>query len=69
MTSTRATELFEQAIEIAPDAREAWLAEVCASDDELRAEVERMLRIDEKASAFLETPPDMLRQVIEVRPA
>jgi eukaryotic-like serine/threonine-protein kinase len=51
-------ELFEAAVRIAPAGREAWLRAACGEDDDLRAEVGRLLAQDERANrvGFL-TPP------------
>ncbi|MGA9342241.1 MAG: serine/threonine-protein kinase [Rhodanobacteraceae bacterium] len=60
MDRKRVDELFDQLFEIAPGQRVAWLDRTCADDAALRAELERMLRIDAKASAFLESPPNLV---------
>lgn len=52
----RARDLFGEAIDIARAERNAWLIAACGDDHALRAEVERMLRIDAKATTFLEAP-------------
>src|SRR5215471_4753345 len=39
-----------------PDARRAYLAEVCGSDAEFRARVEELLAVHERATSFLEAP-------------
>ena len=51
-------ELFKAAVRIDPAGREAWLRAACGGDDELRAEVTRLLAHDERADrvGFL-TPP------------
>ncbi len=53
----RIAELFEQAIELPEHERETWLAAACAGNEELRAEVERLLRADARAARFMERPP------------
>jgi eukaryotic-like serine/threonine-protein kinase len=52
-------ELFDAAVRIDPAGREAWLGAACGGDDDLRAEVGRLLAQDERASrvGFL-TPPE-----------
>ena len=52
-------ELFDAAVRIDPAGREAWLRAACGGDDELRAEVGRLLAQDERADrdGFL-TPPE-----------
>ena len=49
-------ELFEQALEREPTARASFLDGACAADPSLRREVEEMLRFDERAEDFIETP-------------
>ncbi|MCA1624215.1 MAG: protein kinase [Acidobacteria bacterium] len=49
-------EVFEAVIELPPAKREAYLAEVCNGDDDLRHEVEQLLTADEQASDFIESP-------------
>ncbi len=51
-------DLFEEAVRIAPGAREAWLRETCGADEGLRLEVGRLLAGDERVDrdGFL-TPP------------
>jgi non-specific serine/threonine protein kinase/serine/threonine-protein kinase len=46
-------ELFHAMLELPPDRRAAALAAACGDDVELRAEVERLLRADDQASAFV----------------
>lgn len=49
-------ELFQAALEYEPSARPAFLAEVCADDDELRREVESLLLWETQAEKFIEKP-------------
>jgi eukaryotic-like serine/threonine-protein kinase len=56
----RIAELFEHAVELPVAEREAWLAAQCGSDDALRAEVERLLRADQRAANFMERPPALI---------
>src|ERR1700749_4770337 len=49
-------ELFEQALERAEGERARFLDAACAGDPSLRREVEEMLRFDERAAEFIETP-------------
>jgi len=51
----RLESLFEEALRLAPAERSGWLARAC-DDDELRAEVERLLGADQEAAggAFLQ---------------
>lgn len=48
-------ELFEAALEREPKDRAAFLESACGDDQELRREVEKMLRIDEQATEFIQT--------------
>lgn len=48
-------ELFEAALEQPPQDRAAFLDKACGNDRELRREVEKMLRIDEQATEFIQT--------------
>jgi serine/threonine-protein kinase len=45
----RIGELFKDAVRIDPAGRGAWLRAACGGDDELRAEVGRLLALDERA--------------------
>ncbi len=53
--------LLEAAMEQAPAARPAFLAQTCNGDEELRREVESLLHADEQANNFLAEPllPDL----------
>jgi hypothetical protein len=42
----KVVELFHAALELEPEARPAFLSQACASDEELRTEVEAMLAAD-----------------------
>jgi serine/threonine-protein kinase len=42
-------DVFEAAVQIAPDSREEWVRTACAGDDDLRVEVNRLLAQDEQA--------------------
>ena len=50
----RVTQLFDEALQRAPEQRERFLAEACAGDDALRAEVRSLLSHHEEAAGFLE---------------
>jgi eukaryotic-like serine/threonine-protein kinase len=50
----RLTEIFDAALERAPADRGRFLDDACASDPELRAEVESLLAAHDRADAFLE---------------
>lgn len=68
----KAEELFAQCLELSAPMRQRLLAEACAGDPDLRAEVESLLKHAE-GSAFLETPaveqiaPDALPEADESR--
>ena len=49
-------ELFPQLLERDPSDRAAFLDETCAGDDELRAELERLVASHESSESFLELP-------------
>lgn len=48
-------ELFEAALEREPRERAAFLDKACGSDQQLRREVEKLLRIDEQATEFIQS--------------
>ena len=50
-------ELFARASELRPDLRSAFLDVACAGNPETRARVEALLRADDEARSFLESPP------------
>ena len=52
----RIDELFEAALEREGEERTQFLTEACAGDVSLRREVERMLKFDEQARDFIESP-------------
>jgi serine/threonine-protein kinase len=62
MDRERVADLFEHAVGMPVPARAAWLDHACAGDLALRAELERLLRADANASAFMEQPPDLIRE-------
>ena len=52
----RASNLFERALDVAPDARDAWLVAECADDAALLSTVKRWLVADSTGDDFLERP-------------
>ena len=50
---SRLEDLFHQMLELPPDRRTAALAAACGDDEGLRTEVERLLKADAQASAFV----------------
>jgi eukaryotic-like serine/threonine-protein kinase len=53
----RVSDLYHQALERAPEGRSAFLQAACGGDDDLRAEVESLLRYEPQAAGFLLRPP------------
>ncbi len=58
-TWTRLQELFEQALELPVEERQAFLDAACGDDEELRADIEVLLRADERNSELSDQPPDL----------
>ncbi|MDA2933317.1 serine/threonine protein kinase [Acidobacteria bacterium AH-259-D05] len=52
----RISEVTASAMELGGEERAAFLKEACGSDEELRQEVERLLREDEQAGSFMQKP-------------
>jgi serine/threonine-protein kinase len=50
--------LFNRALDVTPERRDAWLLEA-TTDADLRRELERLLHAHDTAGAFLESPPPM----------
>jgi eukaryotic-like serine/threonine-protein kinase len=51
--------LLDRALDLAPEARAAFVAETCSGDPELRTAVERLLHASEAADSLLAEPgPD-----------
>ena len=48
--------LFHEAVELHGDERSAHLARVCAGDQQLRVEVERLLSAYEQEGSFIDSP-------------
>ena len=70
----RADAIFDAALDIAPDERQAFVNRACGNDAELRGDVERLLRAHSKSEAFLDTPAadfvaPMLRTALEATAA
>ncbi len=49
-------EIFDAALQHAPDEREQFLAENCGDDDELRREIQSLLSSFDGANSFLQKP-------------
>ena len=56
--------LFQEALELAPDAREAFLARACGADPTLRAEIDSLLAAHEDERPFLNAPVDGAARVL-----
>ena len=50
-------ELFAEAVQLSPRERAAFLAKACGADEGLRRRIEALLRSNDRAGDFLETPP------------
>ncbi len=48
--------LFHEALELQGEARAAYLAKVCGDDEQLRAEVEKLIAAHERESSFIDSP-------------
>lgn len=48
--------IYNSALEVQPDGRQAYLERACAGDDSLRKEIERLLKRQSETSHFLESP-------------
>ena len=57
MDRQRVAELFEQAVDLPDSERAAWVEAACGSDAALRIELERLLRADARAAAFMVMDP------------
>jgi serine/threonine-protein kinase len=65
MDRQRVAELFEHAVDLPDIDRGAWLDGACGGDADLRAEVDRLLRADARAAAFMERPPPLVAAAID----
>ena len=52
----RIREIFDQAVELKGEARAQYLAESCGGDEEIRLEVEKLLKAGDNAGSFIEKP-------------
>jgi len=53
--SQQLNDLFHDAVALVPGERQAWIVNACAGDDELAAELERLLRAHEQAESLIDT--------------
>jgi serine/threonine protein kinase len=58
----RIDSLLDRALDTAPEARDAWLAQECGGDDTLRATVLRLIDHASRPATWLETPPIAILQ-------
>ena len=49
-------QILEAALEKAPDARSAYIAQACRGDEDLRREVETLIKAYDQAGSFIEAP-------------
>jgi len=67
----RIEDVFQSAVDLAGEKREAYLAKACANDAELLAEVRAMLQSDEEAQGFVERQVEdgvMSLETVEIAP-
>jgi eukaryotic-like serine/threonine-protein kinase len=55
--SSRDFELFEEAVQLSPSERFIFLDRACAGDPALRQRIEALLKSNDRAGCFMETPP------------
>src|SRR5215813_985324 len=66
---TEVTHLFEAALEMLPEEREAFLERACAGDAELRREVQSLLDADDEAGHFMDEPPTNVGEALAAHQA
>jgi eukaryotic-like serine/threonine-protein kinase len=59
----RVEEIFQAALDRSPDERQQFIAEACAGDEKLRAEIEALVEQYEAAGDFIETPPIAIENI------
>ena len=57
VNSQQDIELFTEAIQLPKEQRRAFLHRICADDPDLRTRIEALLKFNDRAGDFLETPP------------
>lgn len=60
----KVNQFFHEALEKSPEERDAFLRVSCGEDEELRAEVEEMLRAHGRANGFLEALPQLSESLL-----
>jgi hypothetical protein len=63
----RIAALFDEAVEMPPATRAAWLDDACGGDASLREAVERLLLADARSEDFLATPPFPIQRAVDDR--
>ena len=66
--SQQIKDFFDTSFDLAPAERERFLAEACAGDDRLFAEVQKLLLLHDDATEFLEVPP-LINELPDSSPA
>jgi len=62
-------EIFDAALDVAPDDRDTYVADACGADDALRARVRTLLDAHDRSSGFLRSPAVELAAVLLEEPA
>jgi eukaryotic-like serine/threonine-protein kinase len=65
----QADDIFDAALDLAPNERSAYLARACADDVELRQRVERLLEAHDRPGSFLESPAVEFAPELMVEPS
>src|SRR5262245_13138098 len=60
--------IFKAAVKLPPEQRAAFLDQACAANQELRQEVESLLRAHEEAGSFLQSHPDRPLATVDHEP-
>ena len=62
-------QIFQSALDLAPEERGFFLREACAGDSELRAEIDSLLSAHEQAGDFIEdSASDVAASLLEKKP-
>jgi hypothetical protein len=57
--------VFKAAVKLSPEERGAYLDKACGANQELRREVESLLRAHDDAAGFLQNPPARLFATVD----
>jgi len=60
--------IFKAAVKLSPDRRAAYLDEACGTNQELRGEVEALLRAHDASGSFLHDPPGRPPATVDEEP-